>query len=352
MPHLARSQILTGYAPLARSLGLSPERLAKSVGLQLSLLNDLDSRISAGAFTELLERSAKAARVEDFGLRLAQSRGLGILGPIGIVIHQEPDVRAALQSLIRYLPAHNESLVLRLEEEREVALLNLDVHLAGLAEARQVTELSLGAFFRIVGRLAGSQWKPHRICFEHSAPRNPAAHKRFFGCRVEFDQYCNAIVFPRGDLDAPLAMSDAMLARYAHRYLDSIMAHRSASASEKVRELVTLSLSSGSCSATKVARGLGVDRRTVHRYLQEAGKSFSSIVTEVRKELAIRLLISHRPMIEVASLLGFSGTPAFSRWFSQWFGCNPTRWRDMQERGAGTRAAPPRPSFHARSRGQ
>jgi AraC-like DNA-binding protein len=331
MPHLARSQILTAYAPLARSLGLAPERLAKSVGLDLFLLNDLDSRISAGAFAELLERSARAARVEDFGLRLAESRGLGILGPIGIVIHQEPDLRAALHSLIRYLPAHNESLALRLDEEREVALLSLDVRSSGFGEARQVTELSLGAFFRILRRLAGLQWKPHRVCFEHGAPRNLGAHKRFFGCRVEFEQHCNAIIFPRRDLDAPLAMSDAMLARYAHRYLDSIMENRNASASERVRELVTLSLSSGSCSATKVARGMGVDRRTVHRYLQEAGTSFSSIVTEVRKELATRLLTSHRPMLEVASLLGFSGTAAFSRWFSQSFGCNPTRWRDAQE---------------------
>jgi AraC-like DNA-binding protein len=331
MPHLARSQILTAYAPLARSLGLSPERLAKSVGLDLFLLNDLDSRISAGAFAELLERSARAAKVEDFGLRLAESRGLGILGPIGIVIHQEPDLRAALHSLIRYLPAHNESLVLRLDEEREVALLSLDVRSSGFGEARQVTELSLGAFFRILGRLAGPQWKPHRVCFEHGAPRNLAAHKRFFGCRVEFEQHCNAIIFPRRDLDAPLAMSDAMLARYAHRYLDSIMENRNASACEKVRELVTLSLSSGSCSATKVARGMGVDRRTVHRYLQEAGTSFSSIVSEVRKELATRLLASRRPMTEVASLLGFSGTAAFSRWFSQSFGCNPTKWRDAQE---------------------
>jgi hypothetical protein len=57
MPHLARSQILTGYAPLARSLGLAPERMVSLVGLDLAALDDLDSRISAGAFAELLERS-------------------------------------------------------------------------------------------------------------------------------------------------------------------------------------------------------------------------------------------------------------------------------------------------------
>src|SRR5439155_12933188 len=54
MPYLVRSQVLTGYATLARALGLAPELLARSVGLDLSALADLDARISAKAFAELL----------------------------------------------------------------------------------------------------------------------------------------------------------------------------------------------------------------------------------------------------------------------------------------------------------
>jgi AraC-like DNA-binding protein len=340
MPHLARSQILTGYAPLARSLGLAPEQLVAAVGLDLSALHDLDARIAARAFAELLERSAEAAQVDDFGLRLAESRDLGILGPLGIVIHQEPDLRAALGSLVRYLPVHNESLVLRLEEQRGIAVLSLEVRSPGTDRVRQVTELSLGAFFRILCRLAGAHWKPHRICFEHRAPKNVAVHQRFFQCHVAFEQDCNGIVFSAVDLEAPLAMSDAMLARYAHRYLDSMMEHRTASAGEKVRELIRVSLSSGRCSTGSIARGLGVDRRTVHRYLSETGESFSSVLAEVRTEMATRLLRSRRPICSVANLVGFSGTAAFTRWFSQAFGCSPSAWRDAHESTEPGRAVP------------
>ena len=297
------------------------------MGLDLSLLNDLDARISAKAFTALLERSAELSKLEDFGLRLAESRELGILGPVGIVIRQETDLRSALNSLVRYIPVHNESLQLRLEEERGIAVLILAVRLSGI-ETRHVTELSLGTFFRIMRKLAGSDWKPSRVCFEHTAPTSDATHRRFFGCRVEFEHEFNGIVFRSTDLDEPLAMSDAMLARYAHRYLDSIMQHQTTSASDKVRELVRLWLSSGSCSADKVAHDLGVDRRTVHRYLTQSGQTFSSVVTEVRVELVTRLLISQRPISEIANLVGFSGQAAFSRWFTQSFGCSPSAWRD------------------------
>lgn len=331
MPYLVRSQVLTGYATLARAFGLAPELLASAVGLDLSALADLDARISAKAFAELLERSAQAAHAEDFGLRLAESRGLGILGPVGILMREEADLRSALRSLARYLPVHNEALNLKLSEEHGVAILALEVRLLGLAEARHFTELSLGAFFRIVSRFLGRQWSPSRVCFEHAAPEDSSTHRRFFGCRVEFHHEFNGIVFSAKDLDTPISMSDAMLARYAHRYLDAIAQHRDASPNEKVRELIRLWLPSGNCDANKIARSLGVNRRSVHRYLSKEGESFSSVMIVVRAEMACRMLSSRRPLAEIAELVGFSGSAAFSRWFRQAFDCTPSEWRDAPE---------------------
>jgi AraC-like DNA-binding protein len=331
MTQLVRSQVLTGYATLARALGLAPELLAKAAGIDLSALADLDARISAKGFADLLDRSARTAKIEDFGLRLAETRGLGILGPLGLVMREEADLHAALLSLARYLPMHNEALELRLTRERRLAILQLKVHPLGQTDLRHFTELSLGAFFRIIGRFVGPQWKPASVCFEHAAPMDTARHRLFFGCRVEFEHDFNAIVFGASDLDVELSSSDAMLSRYAHRYLESVVKHHDASAGEKVRELIRLWLPSGSCSAAKVARSLGVDRRSVHRYLAEAGESFSSVMNEVRADMAARFLNGPKPLSEVAEMLGFSGPAAFSRWFKQVFGANPSAWRSLPE---------------------
>lgn len=319
--------MLTGFAPLARSHGLSPGRLAKSVGLELSALNDLGARISAKAFAALLERDAKCCALEDFGLRLAESQELTLLGPVGIVRRQAHDLKSALNSLVRYISVQNESLELKLEERSSIAVLTLVVRPFDLDEPRHVTELYLGTFVRVMRKLAGPGWKPSRICFEHTAPRSDAAHRRFFGCRVAFEHEFNGIVFRSSDLHAQLALSDAMLTRYAHRYLDSMVQHPAAAASDKVRELVRVWLSVGNCSADRVARGLGVDRRTVHRYLSQTDETFSSVVAEVRAEQATRLLTDQRPIKEIANLVGFSGQAALSRWFTQHFGCSPSCWR-------------------------
>ena len=55
---------------------------------------------------------------------------------------------------------------------------------------------------------------------------------------------------------------------------------------DEVRSLVRDMLPLGGCSVEEVAQHLGVDRRTVHRHLAQSGETFSSLVDEVRAELA------------------------------------------------------------------
>ncbi len=54
-----RAAILTGYAGLAASLGLNPDRLVTSVGLRPADLDAPDRWVPAGAAARLLELSAR-----------------------------------------------------------------------------------------------------------------------------------------------------------------------------------------------------------------------------------------------------------------------------------------------------
>lgn len=326
----ARIQVLTGYSGLARSLGVQPEALARSVGLDLSVLHELDSRIPAKAFSELLERTAESAGVDDLGIRLAELRELGILGPVGIVVHQQPDLRSAIHSLCRYLSCHNEALHLWLDESEGLARLNLQVRAGG----RQVTELSLGAFYRILKRLAGPEWRALWVTFDHAGPVHSESYRRFFSCPVGFSADQTCIAFNVLSLDTPLAMSDQMLARYAQRYLEASMPSSELTIDTKIRDLIRLLISSSGCSAEKVARGLGVDRRTVHRHLAAKGLTFSMLLNEVRRELVVQMLPNSRSIADVSDRLGFSSSPAFSRWFSQEMGVSPGEWRKRATSGS------------------
>jgi len=109
----------------------------------------------------------------------------------------------------------------------------------------------------------------------------------------------------------------------------------------RVRECIYTMLPSGLCSADKVAARLGVDRRTVHRYLAREGQTFSSVMDSVRAELVTRYIENRdRPLASVSELLGFSALSAFSRWFKNQFGCNVTDWRAGKQGPLRANAAP------------
>src|SRR5436305_4027046 len=93
---LIRAGILSNYVPLARSLQLDPFRLLQGVALDRVDLSDSQTLIPAAAVIELLERSAEASGLEDFGLRLATTRNLAHVGPVGLLLREEPTVGHAL----------------------------------------------------------------------------------------------------------------------------------------------------------------------------------------------------------------------------------------------------------------
>ena len=69
MQYRIRSASLNGYVATATSLGLDPDTMLAAVGLARRMTLDPDTLIPAAAVGRLLERSARVAGVDDFGLR-------------------------------------------------------------------------------------------------------------------------------------------------------------------------------------------------------------------------------------------------------------------------------------------
>ena len=95
-----------------------------------------------------------------------------------------------------------------------------------------------------------------------------------------------------------------------------------------------LQLSSGRCTADRLAQQLGRDRRTLHRRLAGESTTFDAILNDVRTELAVRLLQNRDANLSAtADMLGFSSDSAFSRWFRTRFRTSASTWRGVQSLG-------------------
>lgn len=326
--NLFRAAILTGYFDVAKSFGLDTYRLTKQAGLHRLNLSDPDVLIPAASVLELLERSALAARVEDFGLRMAAKRSLAHLGPIGLVAREEPTLRHALKLFERHFRLRTENIALHLLEHGDLGSVRVQLLLATKGSTRQVMDLIVGIVFRTLKALAGDRWLPEFVSFSYPSPAGRTTHGGFFRSRPHFDGTFNGIALRTIDLDAPITSADPVIAQYVRHYLEDAMAQPAVLVEVTVRQLVFALLPSGKCTSDLLARHLGIDRRTLTRRLAARGTTFSAIVDDVRLELVQRhILTEQRSLTEAAHLLGFSSLATFSRWFSARFGTSATDWR-------------------------
>jgi AraC-like DNA-binding protein len=322
-----RYATLNRYVELARELGVDPVSLMRVHGLDPSGLATPDQRFPAAAAARLLEETAALTRRDDFGLRLAELRRMSTLGPLSLVLREEPDVRSALTLLLRYEHSYNEALRMTMTEGSELATIRLGLDFGEELYSRQSVELGIGALHGILGEFLPEDWTAVSVCFPHPPPASLETHERVFGPHLVFDHEFAGIVLLAADLETPIADSDPHLRAFAQQFLRSLGTPRDATFRDRVRQMIELLLPAGRCSASLVASNLGVDRRTLHRRLASQGETFSSVLDDTRAEMAERCLLSGRySMSDTSLMLGFSAQSGLSRWFRRRYGCSPSDW--------------------------
>jgi AraC-like DNA-binding protein len=332
MPQFSRSASLTGFADLARSLGLDPWRLAQAADVPRAALTDPDLKIRASTVGRLLSLAAERAGADDFGLRLAETRRFSNMGAVALIARDQPSLRKALEVMAQYQWMQSEGVSLLLEESGDVAIASLGLTRRAGEDARQPVELSLGVLCRNIRALMGEDWRPEAVLFRHGKPKRMDVHRRVFGIAPLFGQDTDGLVIPRKELDRPLPAADPVLARHAQRYIDQLAGSRGRTTRELVRELIVLLLPTGQCTADRVARHIGVDRRTLHRRLASESTGFAALLEDTRAELVQSLMADKkRPLSAIAEMAGLSGASAFSHWFRKRFGTSPRAWRMGRE---------------------
>ena len=337
MTDLIRSACLTHYAEVARSVGLDPMAMLSKARLPVACLDDQDLRIAVSGVRRLLEASAAAAGIDEFGLRMADRGGLSNLGPVALIVREQATVGDAIEALSRFIHIHHEAMRLRIERDDDVVMIPSRSARRTPARAAQSTEMALGSVHRIIRSLFGDDWRPLDVHLMHAPPRNRRYYRNFFGCNVTFDSDFDAIFFAARDLERPIPTAHPLIAHYLRQRVEAID-NRSSNWDDKVSELVRSLLPSGDCTIERVAEHLACNRRTIHRHLAARGTSFSAILDAQRADLVTRLIEDgNRSLTGMAALLGFSAQSAMARWFRGRFGCSITQWRsdDGQRAGAG-----------------
>lgn len=326
---MLRSSALTGFADLAREVGLDPERLADAAGAPREVLTNPDLRIPATVAGQMLADATAMSGVEDFPLRLASRGRLSNWGALALVAREQATLREVVATINRYF-------ALQTEEGRITAveigdLVEVRIELIGGGPATpggQAADIATATVFRNLREVMGQSWTPHCVSFRRVQPRSTAAYRDLFKTKVIFGQAFDGFVCTREDFDRPVPGVDGKLAPSVERYAQDLLKKTVGSLSDRVRSLAVTLLPDQQCKREQVATALGLTVRTLQRRLEEEGATFAGLLDEVRRTLADSYVAgSRRPLQEVSYLLGFANQSAFNHWHRAQYGETPSQRR-------------------------
>lgn len=340
---LVRSAALLGYDTLAIGLGLEPALLLSRFDLPQRALHDPNLLISYQAVIDLLEHTAAIGRCPDLGLRLARVQGLGVLGPIAVLLRHAGNLGEAFTLASRYLFVHSPALRL---ERRAVAgradLVDvvLDISHARLATRPQIASLSVGIICHGVQALTGDKVRPRLVTLPHAPVADAAIYRQAYGCTVQFMAEVPAVRLATSDLGAVIPANDPQVRDLALGYLERLASPPQTLLSDRVRDLLRGLLGAAPVGQSQIAEALSMHPRTLQRRLGAEGATFEQLLDSVRHEKFLELInLPQGPgLTQIAHVLGYAEPSVLTRSCKRWFGVTPSAMRlrrHSQGRGLG-----------------
>jgi AraC-like DNA-binding protein len=315
----------------ARVAGLELAPLLERANLTLAQIEDKRFRPAARDQGRLLDLIAEALDDDLLGFHLAEEIDLRELGLLYYVPASAETLLAAIRRFARYGVLGHEGI-----EPRCAFGLRLEVSLRFVGVSRHLdrhqTEGWMTALLRLIRQLTGKRIVVDHVRFVHTRPRAPEELVRFFGGEVELGAAADELAVPAALADAPVLSADPHLHELLVRYSEEALAHRRPNREgirTAVENAIAPLLPHGEASAADVARSLGFSRRTLARRLAAEGLGFESVLEAMRRDLAVRYLADRDLSIsQIAWLLGYRETSAFSRAYKRWTGRSPREARN------------------------
>jgi AraC-like DNA-binding protein len=324
---------LTGFCELVRDLGGEPLALLAAHGISQRIIDDLDEPLSLRAVANLLEASATQLHCPDFGMCLAERQdGPMITRQLDRAILNAPTYRDAVACTALHAQAYSASIrasVMWLPDQEVYAQRSIFPN-DEFAMMSQLVELIVLLTQNSVRQLTAGHARAHEIWFSHNPVAPQPVYRARFSASVKFGQEFHALLFRPDAFDARLVDGDREVYRSELSTIQARFPTQPFSIEIQVREAIRALLAGGACSRDDVARRLGLSVRAMNRKLGEHDKCFETVRDEVRRNLAIRYLMStDLPATEIASKLGYSELAVLSRSCQRWFASTPSALRRL-----------------------
>ncbi|MCU1716563.1 AraC family transcriptional regulator [Pseudomonas sp. 5P_3.1_Bac2] len=317
----------------AQQLGVDPQPVLHSVGLDPEHLNQSNQRLSEEAVAQLLRQLIEQTGDPLFGLHSARYVQPGSWSVLGYITMNCATLGEAMARIVPFEKLVGDMGTSRIEASaQQVKLIWNCGHQEGELN-RHLVESVLASWLLYARWITDTQLSPQAVWFSHARPSHTSQqqYQAVFDCPVLFGQDCNALLTVPTMLTLPLRQADPKLLRQFEEHALALLAglDNDQPLPVRVKNSLRLLLKEGLPRKERVAEKFAMTVRTLQRHLQLAGTSYQQILDELRQELAEDYLLrSDLPIQAIASVLGFSETRSFHRSFKSWTGLTPGEFRN------------------------
>jgi AraC-like DNA-binding protein len=311
----------------ARACGLPAAPLLAKAGIPAASSLARDARVSVRQFAMLWRAVSIAAEDEAFGVGARAMRPGSFDMLCNCVIHSPSlgkAIRRALQFLNLVLDDPRGRLV---TEGRTARILLEDAAPPRSAFAYRAYWVMLhGVICWLVGRRIPLQ----QVDFSAAEPSGGNDFRLFFGTPVSFGQPCGQIIFDTRFLKLPIVRSERSLTNFLRRAPENILVgyYDDAGTADVLRQLLQSGAPEEWPGFDEISRQLRMPMTTLRRRLKEEGQSFHALKDEVRRDMAVQLLLTTELSVgDVSAKLGYREASAFYRAFQNWMACSPGHYR-------------------------
>jgi AraC-like DNA-binding protein len=328
---LVRASTLEGFAQIAQEQRVNASELLRAAGVPENALLDPDIKFRVEALAALLDLTVRKTGFVDLPFRLAAGRRASTWGAMGLLLTQQKDLRAALGIVIDYIHIHNEAARCSIHDYpgNSVFVIEYDLEPYSLKfDLGYGHELGVAIVVEVIRSILGKTWRPSAIYFRHEPKGDVRRYAAHLGIAPQFRSDRVGIEIGICDLNSPIGRHDPAMEDIARKLVVDALAGRRDNLVDDVLDAIGQSLPSGTASLERVSRIVGIGPRAIQRKLAAEGRSYASLLQDVRLRLADFYVNStRRHLTEIAGLLGFSTLSSFSRWYAESHGVSAAEVR-------------------------
>ncbi len=313
---------------ILESYEIDPEPLFQETALNPELMRKFGGRYKIDNIDNLWRKASEVIDDPCFGLKAAEVWHPSNLGALGYAMLASNTLRTSLERLVRYLGFLSDEDFMKLDETEEGLKLTLVMSPRNIDKSEQ-NDAGLALILSICRMNYIEDLAPVSVTLVHPKPYCSARYFEFFRSPVLFEAPSYSFTLPIEAVDKILPGSLPQLAELTDQVMIDYLANLDQDQiTQKVKATIIDQLPSGSVTDELVARSLHMSSLKLQRQLKRAGTTFNILLNEVRQDLAQKYLKeAENSMTEIAFLLGFSESSAFSRAFKRWMGVSPTKYR-------------------------